>query len=48
MDVARDVTEHAKLAILGDNLDLKDVEKERRCQADAFWKPALAAAFAST
>jgi hypothetical protein len=44
MDVARDVVDHAKLAIRGDNLDLKEVEKERRRAANAFWEPALKAA----
>ena len=43
MDVARDVTQHAKLAILGDNLDLKDVEMERARMSEAFWRPALTA-----
>jgi len=47
MNIARDVAGHAKLAIQGDSLDLADVEQERRRQADAFWRPALNAAFAS-
>jgi hypothetical protein len=43
MDVARTVTEHAKLAILGDNLDLNDVEEEVVRMSKAFWGPALTA-----
>ena len=44
MDVARDVTNHAKLAILGNNLDLTDVEKQKMQEAEFFWERALAAA----
>jgi hypothetical protein len=44
MDVARNVTGHAKLAILGDNLDLKDFEEEVVRMSKAFWRPALTAA----
>jgi hypothetical protein len=44
MDVARDVTDQAKLAILGNGLDLKKVERERVRMAEAFWRPALTAA----
>lgn len=48
MDVARDVTDHAKLAIQGNNLDLKGFEDRRREEARAFWEPALRAASSAT
>jgi hypothetical protein len=44
MDVARDVTNGAKLAIRGDNLDFKEVEDGWHCESRAFWEPALRAA----
>ena len=43
MDVARDVSGHAQLAILGNNLDLKAVEEELLRMSKAFWRPALTA-----
>ena len=44
MDVARDVAEHARLAIQGTHLDLRDSEGERANVCRAFWRPALTAA----
>ena len=43
--VAREVTIHAKFAIDGKHRDLRDAQRERRRQADAFWQPALSAVF---
>lgn len=44
MDVARDVTEHARLAISGIHVDLKDSEERLIEMSRAFWTPALHAA----
>jgi AbiU2 len=44
MDVARDVTEKADLAIRGRNLSLSDLERIRRHGANCFWRPAIEAA----
>jgi hypothetical protein len=41
MDVARDITGYAKLAILGENLDMIDYETERVRASKAFWSLAL-------
>lgn len=46
MDVARDFTAHARLAIEGHHHDLESFEEERRRESDTFWEPALQAAFA--
>jgi hypothetical protein len=43
-DVARDVTEQARLAIEGTHLDLRDSEEGHVEVCRAFWKPALTAA----
>jgi hypothetical protein len=43
--VARVVAESANLAITGRNIDMKGTEEEYRRRADAFWMPALSAAF---
>jgi hypothetical protein len=43
MDAARDVTDNAKRAILGNNLDLKNVEKECARTSKVFWSLALKA-----
>jgi hypothetical protein len=47
MDVARDVSEHAQLAILGNNANLKGVEDEFSRVSRAFWSAALPAAATS-
>lgn len=44
MDVARDVTEQARLAIDGIHVDLSDVEESLTEVSTAFWQPALLAA----
>ncbi|ESZ68180.1 hypothetical protein X727_23160 [Mesorhizobium sp. L103C119B0] len=44
VDAARDIVGHAKLAIKGNNLDLRDWETERSRISKAFWNPALLAA----
>ena len=44
VDVARDVTEHARLAVEGTHMDLKDVEDNHVEVCRAFWRPALTAA----
>jgi hypothetical protein len=44
MDVARDVTEQARLAIEGLHIDLRETEEEHVKVARAFWRPALTAA----
>ena len=44
MDVARDVTEQARLAIAGIHVDLSDVEESLVEVSTAFWRPALFAA----
>lgn len=44
MDVARDVTQHARLAISGIHVDLKETEEILVDTSQAFWKPALYAA----
>jgi hypothetical protein len=44
MDVARDVAEHARLAVDGRHLDLRESEEEQENICRAFWRPALTAA----
>ncbi len=44
MDVACEVTKHARLAIYGSNVNFMEFEDEWRRQAEAFWKPAIEAA----
>ena len=44
MDAAREVTEHAQLAIEGIHLDLADVENKLTKMSRAFWEPAMTAA----
>jgi hypothetical protein len=44
MDVARNVAEHARLAIAGIHIDLRESEEEHVNVARAFWRPALTAA----
>lgn len=41
MDTARDITGHAKLAIMGENLDLTDFEEEFLRASNVFWSRAL-------
>ena len=47
MDVARDVMEHAKLAIDGSNEDLLGAESIIRNEGEEFWDKALGAVFAA-
>jgi uncharacterized protein YdiU (UPF0061 family) len=47
MDVARDVMEHARLAIDGTNEDLKQAERIILTEGEGFWEHALAAVFAA-
>jgi hypothetical protein len=44
MDIARDVAEHARFAIDGRHLDLRESEEELENVCHAFWHPALTAA----
>jgi hypothetical protein len=44
VDVARDVVQHARLAIAGADLDLLEHEEDHREMCRAFWRPALTAA----
>lgn len=41
MDVAQDVMTHARLAITGVNIDLREFEEFRAEEAEKFWRPAL-------
>lgn len=47
MDVARDVMEHARLAVEGHNEDIKQAERIILEQGDAFWDHALNAVFSA-
>jgi hypothetical protein len=44
MDVAREVTEQARLAIAGIHVDLLETEDALQEVSGAFWRPAIAAA----